>query len=207
MASERNAEEIFSKVVELSDPMEQAAFLDQACAGDEKLRAQVETLLKWHKEAGSFLEGPAVDPNVTLETSASGEGPGATIGRYKLLEKVGEGGMATVYMAEQKHPIRRRVALKIIKLGMDTKQVIARFEAERQALAMMDHPNIAKVFDAGTTETGRKMIRTFGHCRRNRWTNRFKMARLCSAPSMLAGRRYATSNWLPQNTYSGRKQY
>jgi len=155
MAPKQNAEEIFNKAVELSDPAEQAAYLDEACAGDEKLRAQVDALLKWHTEAGDFLEVPAVDPNVTLETSAVTESSGTVIGRYKLLERIGEGGMATVYMAEQKHPIRRRVALKIIKLGMDTKQVIARFEAERQALAMMDHPNIAKVFDAGTTETGR----------------------------------------------------
>jgi len=155
MTSKKNAEEIFSKAVELTDSEEQAAYLEQACGGDEKLRAQVETLLKWHTEAGDFLEVPVVDPDVTLETSAVTEGSGAVIGRYKLLERIGEGGMATVYMAEQKRPLRRRVALKIIKLGMDTKQVIARFEAERQALAMMDHPNIAKVLDAGATETGR----------------------------------------------------
>src|SRR5262245_20895440 len=87
--------------------------------------------------------------------SAAGEQPGATIGRYRLLEKIGEGGMGTIWMAEQREPVRRRVALKIIKLGMDTKQVIARFEAERQALALMDHPHIAKVFDAGATDSGR----------------------------------------------------
>jgi len=155
MTSKKNAEDIFNKAVELTDPMEQAKYLDEACAGDEKLRAEVEALLKWHKEAGDFLEVPDDDPNATLETSALPECSGTVIGRYKLLEKIGEGGMATVYMAEQKHPIRRRVALKIIKLGMDTKQVIGRFEAERQALAMMDHPNIAKVLDAGTTDTGR----------------------------------------------------
>src|SRR5204862_1607151 len=85
----------------------------------------------------------------------AGEQPGAQIGRYRLLERIGEGGMGTIWMAEQREPVRRRVALKIIKLGMDTKQVIARFEAERQALALMDHPHIAKVFDAGATETGR----------------------------------------------------
>ncbi len=83
------------------------------------------------------------------------KGPGTVIGRYKLLEKIGEGGFGSVYVAEQEEPVRRRVALKIIKLGMDTRQVVARFEAERQALAMMDHPNIAKVFDAGSTESGR----------------------------------------------------
>ena len=104
---------------------------------------------------GDFLESPVLDPNVTLDESPLSEGPGTVIGRYKLLERIGEGGMAVVYMAEQERPIRRKVALKIIKLGMDTKQVIARFEAERQALAMMDHPSIAKVLDAGATETGR----------------------------------------------------
>jgi len=150
-----NAEEIFNHAVELKDPAEQAKYLDEICAGDEKLRAEVEALLQWNQEAGSFLEAPHTDPNATLETSIVPEASGTVIGRYKLLEKIGEGGMATVYMAEQKHPIRRRVALKIIKLGMNTKQVIARFEAERQALAMMDHPNIAKVLDAGTTDTGR----------------------------------------------------
>ena len=98
---------------------------------------------------------PPIDSDVTLDESPISEGPGTVIGRYKLLEKIGEGGMAVVYMAEQTEPIRRKVALKIIKLGMDTKSVIARFEAERQALAMMDHPNIAKVLDAGATETGR----------------------------------------------------
>jgi len=102
-----------------------------------------------------FLEVPPLDASVAWDTSPLSEGPGTAIGRYKLLEKIGEGGMAVVYMAEQEQPIRRKVALKIIKLGMDTKQVIARFEAERQALAMMDHPNIAKVHDAGATETGR----------------------------------------------------
>src|SRR6187397_1257155 len=85
----------------------------------------------------------------------AGEQPGASIGRYKLLEKIGEGGMGTIWLAEQREPVKRRVALKIIKLGMDTKQVIARFDAERQALALMDHPHIAKVFDAGATESGR----------------------------------------------------
>ncbi len=95
------------------------------------------------------------DADVTLGDSGPVGGPGTVIGRYKLLEEIGEGGMAVVYMAEQKEPIRRKVALKIIKLGMDTKQVIARFEAERQVLAMMDHPNVAKVLDAGATDAGR----------------------------------------------------
>src|SRR5213076_2931203 len=100
------------------------------------------------------MEEPAAARSATVVLPIS-EGPGTVIGRYKLLEKLGEGGFGAVYVAEQKEPVKRRVALKIIKLGMDTRQVIARFEAERQALAMMDHPNIAKVFDAGATETGR----------------------------------------------------
>jgi len=155
MAAKPSPEEIFDKAVEITDPKEQATFLDQACGGDEKLRAEVDVLLKWNQEAGSFLDVAGSDGTATLDSDAVPDASGTVIGRYKLLEKIGEGGMATVYMAEQKRPIRRRVALKIIKLGMDTKQVIGRFEAERQALAMMDHPNIAKVFDAGTTETGR----------------------------------------------------
>jgi len=103
----------------------------------------------------NFPESAPWDPAIPPDTPAVTEGPGTVIGRYKLLEKIGEGGMAVVYMAEQQEPIRRKVALKIIKLGMDTRQVIARFEAERQALALMDHPSIAKVLDAGATETGR----------------------------------------------------
>jgi serine/threonine protein kinase len=154
-AKRMNAEEIFHEAVEIPDPAKRAEYVDRACAGDDKLRAEVDALLKWHDEAGEFLEIPALSPEVVREASALTEGPGTTIGHYKLLEQIGEGGMATVYMAEQEQPIRRKVALKIIKLGMDTKQVIARFEAERQALALMDHPNIAKVFDAGTTDTGR----------------------------------------------------
>ena len=154
MVPERSPEEIFNRALELKDSEERAAYLDEACPGDEKLRAEVDTLLKWDHEAGGFMDVPDRDPT-TLGDPPSQDITGTVIGRYKLLEKIGEGGMATVYMAEQKHPISRRVALKIIKLGMDTKQVIGRFEAERQALAMMEHPNIATVLDAGTTETGR----------------------------------------------------
>ncbi|HPC95181.1 MAG TPA: protein kinase [Sedimentisphaerales bacterium] len=156
MTPERKTEELFHQALELKDPEKRAAYLDEACAGDEELRAQVETLLRWDSEAGGFMDLPDRDPNDTRDaTSMIADMTGMEIGRYKLLEKIGEGGMATVYMAEQRHPICRRVALKIIKLGMDTKQVIARFEAERQALALMDHPNIATVLDAGATETGR----------------------------------------------------
>ena len=136
---------------------ERAAFLDKACVGDAALRRRVEELLLASDEAGNFLESPAaVAPGGTIRGPAMpAEKPGDKIGRYKLLQQIGEGGCGVVYMAEQEEPVRRRVALKVIKLGMDTKQVIARFEAERQALALMDHPNIAKVLDAGATETGR----------------------------------------------------
>ena len=133
---------------------ERGAFLDEACAGDAALRQRVEELLQAGEQAGAFLESPAaVPPEGTARLPANK--PGDRIGRYKLLQQIGEGGCGVVYMAEQEEPVRRRVALKVIKLGMDTKQVIARFEAERQALALMDHPNIAKVLDAGATETGR----------------------------------------------------
>jgi serine/threonine protein kinase len=130
---------------------ERGPFLDRACAGDDRLRAEVEALLASKNELQSS------DPEDEEETAegAVTESVGTSIGRYKLLQQIGEGGFGTVYMAEQEEPVRRRVALKIIKLGMDTKQVIARFEAERQALALMEHPNIAKVFDAGATDTGR----------------------------------------------------
>ena len=148
-------EAIYNAALKKGSEAERSAYLDAVCSDDAVLRARVEALLKAHEEAGDFLEAPVIDPSVTLGDPHLTEGPGTIISRYKLLEKIGEGGMACVYMAEQKEPIRRKVALKIIKLGMDTKQVIARFEAERQALAMMDHPNIAKVLDAGATETGR----------------------------------------------------
>jgi len=145
---------IFSEALS-KQGLDRHKYLDEACAQDAELRAQVEALLKSHEGASDFLETPPVGDHFTLDESSPAEGLGTVIGRYKLLEKIGEGGMALVYMAEQEQPIRRKVALKIIKLGMDTKQVIARFEAERQALALMDHPNIAKVLDAGATDTGR----------------------------------------------------
>jgi serine/threonine protein kinase len=140
---------------------ERAAYLDQTCAGEPALRQRVEELLRAGEDAQGFLNEPAAGAQrpegVSAATSpdAPGEKACDRIGNYKLLQQIGEGGCGLVYMAEQEEPVRRRVALKIIKLGMDTKQVIARFEAERQALALMDHPNIAKVFEAGATETGR----------------------------------------------------
>ncbi len=143
----------------LEKPAEKrAAFLEAVCDGDAALRSRLDALLAAHEQSeGALAENAsAVKATIKLEfTDAPDETIGQKIGRYKILEKVGEGGCGVVYVAEQTEPVRRRVALKIIKLGMDTKAVVARFEAERQALAMMDHPNIAKVFDAGTTETGR----------------------------------------------------
>ena len=149
---------VFSAARQLP-PGGRTAFLDTACAGDSDLRRRVEELLQAGDLAGDFLERPAAGPGeaggpVRLPALLVGR-PGDRIGRYKLLQQIGEGGCGVVYMAEQEEPVRRRVALKVIKLGMDTKQVIARFEAERQALALMDHPNIAKVLDAGATDTGR----------------------------------------------------
>jgi serine/threonine protein kinase/formylglycine-generating enzyme required for sulfatase activity/dienelactone hydrolase len=147
---------IFSEAYRKKTPRERTDYLNKKCGADTDLRAEVESLLESYDEANGFLAAPVFDADVTLDIeSPISEGPGTIIGRYKLLEKIGEGGMAVVYMAEQAEPIRRKVALKIIKLGMDTKSVIARFEAERQTLAMMDHPNIAKVLDAGATKTGR----------------------------------------------------
>jgi serine/threonine protein kinase/Flp pilus assembly protein TadD len=154
------AESIFTAALDLS-PSDRPAYLAQACDEDQRLRRRVEALISAHEAPAGFLpEQPeariagASFPTSVVAASLT-EQPGDMIGSYKLLQKVGEGGCGIVYMAEQKQPVRRRVALKVIKLGMDTKQVVARFEAERQALAMMDHPNIAKVFDAGATETGR----------------------------------------------------
>src|SRR5262245_12725887 len=146
---------IFIAALEKDDPAERAAYLDQACADNAPLRQRIERLLKAHEPVDSFLEHRPPGLGVTADEPPITEGPGTVIGPYKLKEQIGEGGMGLVFVAEQQEPVRRKVALKIIKPGMDSKQVIARFEAERQALAMMDHQNIAKVFDAGTTESGR----------------------------------------------------
>jgi len=146
---------IFREALEKETEAQRQAYLDEACGNDPALRTEIDALLKGHFRSDGPPDGPLPDSDVSMENISISETPGTVIDRYKLLEKIGEGGMAVVYMAEQTEPIRRKVALKIIKLGMDTKSVIARFEAERQALAMMNHPNIAKVLDAGTTETGR----------------------------------------------------
>src|ERR1051326_1399398 len=162
-------EAIFQAAVHLETPHERAAFVQRECGGDHLLHQRVTSLLQAHDRAGAFLSRPlsgfriaAAAAGVEIAASAPKsestpptEKAGDRIGRYKLLQRIGEGGCGVVYMAEQEEPVRRRVALKIIKVGMDTKSVIARFEVERQALAMMDHPNISKVLDAGTTETGR----------------------------------------------------
>src|SRR5712675_1306066 len=146
--------EVFTEAIQL--PIEQrVAFLDRVCAGDQELRRRIEALLKSNDRAGAFLEQPPEVVGEGRAKAAAGEKPGDRVGRYKLLQQIGEGGCGVVFMAEQEEPVRRRVALKIIKPGMDTKSVMARFEAERQALALMDHPNIAKVFDAGATESAR----------------------------------------------------
>jgi serine/threonine protein kinase len=145
---------IFAEALEISVD-QRATFLDQECGNDAALRAEVEALLSAAEKAGEFLGSPTRASSPAIGGTPINEGPGAKIGPYKLLQLIGEGGFGSVFMAEQESPVRRRVALKIIKLGMDTRQVVARFEAERQALAMMDHPNIAKVFDGGATETGR----------------------------------------------------
>ena len=146
-------EQIFAEAVALPAG-ERPRFLDTACPGDADLRRRLEALLAAHDSAGGFMAAPAA-AGPPEPPSAASEAAGGRIGRYKLLQRIGVGGCGTVWMAEQEEPVRRRVALKIIKLGMDTKAVIARFDAERQALALMDHPNIAQILDAGATDTGR----------------------------------------------------
>jgi WD40 repeat protein/serine/threonine protein kinase len=153
--------DIFIVALQKEDPAQRQAYLDEACAGQPELRRQVEQLLQLYEGAGSFLEKAAAESTPTDDfPTAAGqvsppEAPGTLVGPYKLIEPIGEGGMGTVYLAQQAEPVKRLVALKLIKPGMDSKQVLARFEAERQALALMDHPHIAKVFDGGTTPAGR----------------------------------------------------
>jgi serine/threonine protein kinase/tetratricopeptide (TPR) repeat protein len=142
-------ESIFAQALEAKSAAKRAAYLDRACGANPRLRADVEALLRANEKSGDLLDLPE-KPAATVEEPPSTEAPGTRIGPYKLVEQIGEGGMGTVWMAEQQEPVRRLVALKVIKAGMDSTQVIARFEAERQALALMDHPNIAKVLDAGT---------------------------------------------------------
>jgi eukaryotic-like serine/threonine-protein kinase len=145
---------IFLAMLEIDDPAARSAYLDQACIGDPGMRAQVEQLLEAHQEPGPFMERSAAALVATDDEPVS-EHPGTVIGPYRLLEQIGEGGFGIVFMAEQTQPVRRKVALKVVKPGMDTRQVVARFEAERQAVALMHHPNIAHVYDGGETATGR----------------------------------------------------
>src|SRR6266567_8065880 len=161
--------QLFFRALEKPAGKERAAFLDGTCGDNADLRRRLEALVQKFETLGTFLEEPAVSapdslhrliagggsPTQTIPANTFTEKAGDRIDHYKLLQQIGEGGCGVVYMAEQEEPVRRRVALKVIKLGMDTKQVIARFEAERQALALMDHPNIAKVLDAGATDMGR----------------------------------------------------
>jgi tetratricopeptide (TPR) repeat protein len=149
-----DAKSIFGQALGLPSPAEQAAYLDAACGGNPQLRAEVEALLEAHQEAGSFLKDRGTSPAATVDERLR-EAPGTVLGPYKLVEEIGEGGMGAVWLAQQHEPVKRLVALKVIKPGMDSKQVLARFEAERQALALMDHPNIARVLDAGATPAGR----------------------------------------------------
>ncbi len=165
----RRVKELFLAALEKEGPEERAAFLSEACGADEGLRRRVETLLDKHEEAGGFLGPPAAGPLPTERprpgqflrqsevdrATAPAEAVGGHVGPYKLLQKLGEGGMGVVWVAEQQEPVKRRVALKVVKPGMDSAQVLRRFEAERQALALMDHTNIAKVLDAGATAEGR----------------------------------------------------
>ncbi len=180
-------ETIFSTALHRA-PAERASYLDDACAGQPALRKRIEELLEAQPQLEEFMENPADcgtpgAPEPIRWPVPIEERPGTRIGRYKLLQKIGEGGCGVVFMAEQEEPVRRRVALKVIKLGMDTREVIARFEAERQALAMMDHPNIAKVLDGGATETGRpyfvmelvRGIKITEFCDRNRLPTRERL--------------------------------
>jgi eukaryotic-like serine/threonine-protein kinase len=149
-----NEREIFIGALQEESLVAQQAYLDNACGSNAELRRRVEGLLRDREKAANFLHSPAPMLVATVDDLIR-ERPGTVIGPYKLLEQIGEGGMGLVFVAEQQQPVKRRVALKVIKPGMDSRQVIARFEAERQALAMMDHANIAKVHDGGTTAEGR----------------------------------------------------
>jgi serine/threonine protein kinase len=192
-------ESLFAQALEIGSANERAAFLDRACGDNAALRAGVEALLRAHQRSGDLLDLPESAAGTT--TLPSREAPGTVLGPYKLLEQIGEGGMGTVWMAEQTDPIQRRVAVKVVKEGMDSRQVLARFEAERQALALMEHPNIARVLDAGQTNSGRPyfvMELVKGRCSP-------MSARRCSTP-IRKGSSTATSShrtcWWPPMTAS-----
>src|SRR5687767_3627295 len=179
----RREKEIFETALDIASPEERFGYIKGACGADTALLARVQELLRAHEATAFLRDQPAADGGKTLRVSESAQSPGERIGRYKIRENLGEGGCGVVYVAEQEEPVRRRVALKVIKLGMDTKAVVARFEAERQALAMMDHPNIAKVLDAGATEAGRpyfvmelvRGIRITDYCDQNNLSTRARL--------------------------------
>src|SRR5580765_356502 len=193
-------QEIFSAALEIADTAERSAMLDRACAGSPQLRAQMDELLAASSQAEGFFAEcykAIVESKEDLNALPPADGKprpgslkdahddliGSQIGGYKLLQTIGEGGCGVVYMAEQEKPVRRRVALKVIKPGMDTKSVIARFEAEQQTLALMDHPNIAQVLDAGATETGRpyfvmelvRGVKVTDYCNERRFTTQRRL--------------------------------
>ncbi len=193
MSEAERIEVLFDRLIELQSEQARQQFIDEACHNDPDLRAKLERLVVAHRDAGSFLLD--VETTDVMANSAKHDLVGSTIGPYKLREVIGEGGMGTVYVAEQETPIRRKVALKVIKPGMDSNAVIARFEAERQALALMDHPNIARVLDAGTTDAGRpyfvmelvKGIPLVEYCDRQRLATTDRLA-----PSLsLSAKRYS----------------
>ncbi|MGD0615650.1 MAG: serine/threonine-protein kinase, partial [Verrucomicrobiota bacterium] len=195
MPSPQQREEALFAIALTKPAAERAGWLDRECGGDPALRRRLDALLAAHDGPDESLptDAPAAKATMKLDLpDAPDEAVGQTLGRYKLMERLGEGGCGVVYVAEQTVPVRRRVALKVIKLGMDTKAVVARFEAERQALAMMDHPNIAKVLDAGTTETGRPFfvmelvrgIRITDYCDQNQLSTRERLdlfIKICQA--------------------------
>ena len=158
-AGEKSEEVLFREALRRTPGSEREAFLGRACEGNPALRDRLEALLQAQGSPDPFLEPPVInfpgEPMPLPPLDMPLERPGSSIGRYTLLEEIGEGAFGVVYLAEQTAPVRRKVALKVVKPGMDTREVIARFEAERQALALMDHPNIAKILDGGATETGR----------------------------------------------------
>src|SRR5256714_2122170 len=156
MAATRPDEQaLFEAARQMDCRADREAYLRLNCGDDAALAQRVLALLRAYEQSPSFLESPARPPDATVDEPAAGERPGASVGPYKSLEQIGDGGFVVVFLAEQTQPVRRKVALKVLKPGMDTRQVVARFEAERQALALMDHPNIARVFDGGETATGR----------------------------------------------------
>jgi serine/threonine protein kinase len=192
---------IFLAALEQATAREREAYLRGACGGDAELLKRVNVLLSVHEESQGPLDAPSPEVGIATTTELPlTEKLGTLIGPYKLLEQIGEGGFGLVFMAEQQQPVRRTVALKILKPGMDTRQVIARFEAERQALALMDHPNIAKVLDAGETASGRphfvmelvKGVPITDYCDQNRLTTRERLelfvpsVKPCSTPTTRA---------------------